>query len=483
MLKKIYCTINSVLILSLLIVLTPEHSSAQSLISSELIEELSQNQLTLITSIPAQNGIRVFKVTYLTGGTDNQPDTASGLVVLPDDTTVVRMIAYQHGTTDGPEDVPSRNNNEALLAKAMAGQGYLVTAADYLGLGDSRGFHPYVHAATEASAGIDLLLAARDLASQEGFQSMQRIFVTGYSQGGHAAMAMAQALQERATDDLFITAAAPMSGPYSISGIMRTVTVQDSMEYFFPAYAAYTLLGYQEVYSNLYDSLEQAFKSQFVPMILSFYRGEIGLGNLNDFLISRLIDDFGASIPSRLFRDEYLEEIKNDSLHPLNVALEDNDTYRWVPQFPLRMYYCMADDQVPFMNSVVAEEYMNGNGAEDVLAIDVFPAGDHGDCVIPAVLSTLGFFNEFEIPTSVFNRNPVSTVSVFPNPASDRINISEFPGPETDIKIYNQLGMLVLEHKGISGPSLNISTLPAGLYQLFMVNRTEMWRASFAVER
>ncbi|MCB0666076.1 MAG: T9SS type A sorting domain-containing protein [Saprospiraceae bacterium] len=482
MIKRFYDSLGSLFVLSGLF-LCALTTSGQSLISYQEIEELTQNQLTALTSVPALNGVRIFKVDYLTNGTDNLPDTASGLVVLPDDTSVVRILAYQHGTTDGPEDVPSRNNNEALLVKSIAGQGYVVTAADYLGLGDSRGFHPYVHAATEASAGIDLLLAGRDLASQEGFKSMEQIFVTGYSQGGHGAMAMARALQDRETDDLFITAAAPMSGPYSISGIMRDITVQDSIEYFFPAYVAYTLLGYQEIYGNLYDSLQQAFKPQFIGMINDFFQGNIDLSELNDFLIEQLTNDFGVSIPSLLFQEDYLTEILGDTSHPVNVALKDNDNYDWVPQFPLRMYYCTADDQVPFMNSVVAEEFMNSNGADDVMAIDVFPAGDHGDCVIPAVLSMLGFFNGFNVSTSLVERQQFSRLGLFPNPAHAKIQMINIPEDNVDLKVFNQLGILVLNRKAFSARSIDVSELPEGVYQMVLSSQKELWRGSFIIQR
>lgn len=469
--------------LVLFFVFNAQFSSAQSIISTEILEELSQNELTLLTSVNALNGVIVYKVNYLTNGSDNQPDTASGLVVLPDDTTVVRLLAYQHGTTDGREDVPSRNNNEALLAKALAGQGYIVSAADYLGLGDSRGFHPYVHAATEASAGVDLLLASRDLASMRGFSAVEQIFVTGYSQGGHAAMAMAQAIQERSTDDLFITAAAPMSGPYSISSVMKDVTLLDTSEYFFPAYAAYTLLGYQEVYGNLYDSLEQVFKPQFIPMINAFYEGNIGLGNLNVFLIDQLTTDFGGSIPVNLFNDQFLDSFINDSLNSVNIALADNDTYLWVPQFPMRLFYCTGDDQVNFMNSLVAEEYMKNNGAADIQAIDVFPPGDHGECVFPAVLATLAFFNEFPVSTSTVERSTWSDLEVFPNPVTDQLTLKAPDLSNGQLRIYNQLGISVLSIKNFNGSALNVSNLPPGIYHLILSGKGEIWRGQFIIQR
>ena len=78
-----------------------------------------------------------------------------------------------------------------------------------------------MHAATEAQAGLDMLLASRSFASDMGIDIGDHIFVAGYSQGGHGAMALHKAIQDRPTDDLWVTASAPMSGPYSISGVMK----------------------------------------------------------------------------------------------------------------------------------------------------------------------------------------------------------------------------------------------------------------------
>ena len=51
----------------------------------------------------------------------------------------------------------------------FAAFGYVVCAPDFVGLGDSPGVHPYVHAKTEASAAIDMLRAARELDADDTF--------------------------------------------------------------------------------------------------------------------------------------------------------------------------------------------------------------------------------------------------------------------------------------------------------------------------
>ncbi|NND31782.1 MAG: T9SS type A sorting domain-containing protein [Saprospiraceae bacterium] len=453
----------------------------QAIIQADILGVYSSAELTALSGIVANNGVTGYRVLYLTEGSDGLPDTASGFVALPDQPATKGIIAYQHGTVPDRQSVPSNQSSEADLALIFASQGYITTAADYLGLGNSRGFHPYVHAKTEASAGIDLLIAGRDLAVQNGIDSIPNIFVCGYSQGGHAAMAMAQALQERPTDDLWITAAAPMSGPYAISTVMSREILVDTVEYFFPAYLAYTMLSYQLMYQNLYSTLEEAFKADFVEDIRAFSMETISVTELNSRMISTLRAATGKSIPKDVFREDFVNSVLADSLHPVNVALADNDTYRWVPAFPMRLYYCMADDQVDFRNSVVAAEYMNSQGATDVQAIDLISSADHGQCVLPALLATLNFFNELAAGTSAIYEESTQIVQIMPNPTQDVIRLEGLKGDFANYNIYNHFGQAVKQGNSISGKEIDVNDLPAGLYHLAIISGGQLFSGSFII--
>ncbi len=101
-----------------------------------------------------------YKIVYATVDARGRPDTASGLITLPTNRNLRYPIGvYMHGTVSNREAVPSRPvsgaqllTSERILTAALATNGYIVVAPDYIGLGDSEGFHPYVHAASEASA-------------------------------------------------------------------------------------------------------------------------------------------------------------------------------------------------------------------------------------------------------------------------------------------------------------------------------------------
>ena len=83
-------------------------------------------------------------------------------------------------------------DSEAALVMAMyAAQGFIVVAPNYLGYDQSSlGYHPYLDAETQAIDMIDGLRSAKKyLAQSSAVKASDKLLVTGYSQGGHVAMA------------------------------------------------------------------------------------------------------------------------------------------------------------------------------------------------------------------------------------------------------------------------------------------------------
>jgi pimeloyl-ACP methyl ester carboxylesterase len=137
----------------------------------------------------------------------------------------------------------------ATLAALYAAQGTTVVATDYLGYaGSTFPYHPYLHAASEASTVIDSLRAARLAAYQTGANLSNQILLAGYSQGGHASMAAQRAIESDNPTEFTIAAASHMAGPYNLSGALASLDypVQDN-----PVFAAFVLTAWNKVYKNI----------------------------------------------------------------------------------------------------------------------------------------------------------------------------------------------------------------------------------------
>ena len=125
---------------------------SQDLISSQFLSNVSKSSLESQfpdLPVPMHSGVDLYKILYTTLDIHGQLDTASGLMVIPDDSDFVYpLLNYQHGTVGSRWEVPSSLSGGYELALLFGGLGYATAAPDFLGLGEARGIHPYVHAET-----------------------------------------------------------------------------------------------------------------------------------------------------------------------------------------------------------------------------------------------------------------------------------------------------------------------------------------------
>ncbi|MCS3529242.1 lipase family protein [Chryseobacterium sp. JUb7] len=137
-------------------------------------------------------GLKAYKITYYTKNEKNILVKATGLLMYPNVDYKLSTVVSEHGTTDSRENVPS--NLKGTLTAGFVVElsyvlnGYILMAPDYVGMGSGEGIHPYVHYPTEASATIDFVTAANKILAQLNIKRYDEYFLTGYSQGAHAAM-------------------------------------------------------------------------------------------------------------------------------------------------------------------------------------------------------------------------------------------------------------------------------------------------------
>lgn len=458
-------------------------SISQELILMQKIRTFTKSELSSIFFIEALYNVDVYRIHYTTTNTFEQKDTASGVLCLPVKVnTVFPILIYDHGTVSDRYDVPSFGSYEQSISAVFASFGYITVAPDYIGLGISKGLHPYVHPESEARASIDLVLAVKNIGNLENFHYNDQLFITGYSQGGHAAMATFKTLSE--TAEMEVTAVAPMSGPYSISKEMKKFTFGDT-EYFFCAYLGNVLLTAKYVYPELFTDLEieDFLNPDYAAMVRKFEQEGIDLDELNDQMIAKLRQNNGKVLPKRMFIDSVATAFLTDYNHPLNQALRKMDVCDWKPEKPVKMLYCTNDDQVTYRNAVYTDSLMQANGSETVFSADVYSLGNHGTCFYPAAVALRTFFWQFqEIGTVGTTEMEDSSVAFWPNPANDvlyfeRKNLDNHDS-EILIKLYNTAGQMLDTQKVFGNDqkkcSIDIAHLKSGLYIVSFSNEKGM---------
>ncbi len=370
------------------------NSFAQQIISIDFLRSFSTDQ---IDSAFAANGIPAFavpitypvnayKITYNTVSYDGTtPTFATGALFVPQGTACkTPLISYQHGTTTYRYGVSSYLSGEIVIGLAEATDGYTIAMPDYLGLGDGPGIHPYIHAASEATASLDLLRATREAQDSLDFTLNGQLFLVGYSQGGHATMALHRMIETDFSDEFTVTASAPMSGPYDVSGVQADVIVNDSV-YSQPGYLPYILQSYNTVY-NLFVDYADVFQPPYDITLPPLLDGTHGMGELNAAM---------PSIPNQIMIPEVLDSFINNQDHYFRVALRDNDVYDWTPVSPIKMFYCEADDEVYYMNAIVAYNKFIENGATSVEMMSAGENFGHFECAFYALSGGKTWFDTF----------------------------------------------------------------------------------------
>jgi hypothetical protein len=367
------------------------------IISTELLEHYTVDEVEIVLGefglpvsfLPLNYEVDYYKVNYMTQHPNGSMVEVSGGLAIPTGLTcAVPLSSYQHGTIAAKTDAPSQGSDEGLLGVLYASVGIACALPDYIGLGDSEDFHLYVHADSEARASMDLVLGAHDLQEELGYTLNGQHVIWGYSQGGHATMALQKLWEEEYSDDYDLVASAPMSGPYDLSGVQAEVITSDEF-YPTPGYVPYVILSYQAVYGNLYDDIGDLFIEPYASMIPDLFDGINGMGYINNQL---------PSIPNQMLQPDLLEDFQSNPDNPIRLALEDNDLLDWTPETLTRIYYCEGDDQVNYMNAVIALEAYEDNGSTSVSALN---GGDydHSGCAPLAMLGGFNFFQEVLVPT------------------------------------------------------------------------------------
>ena len=453
-------------------------SFGQKLTGSEWLGQISAQELRNRYGNIFEYGVDLYKISYRTTNWDDKPGIASGLVVLPlAEGIMLPLVIYMHGTVSNHDSVPSNLSYEAQVPIVYGGVGAISFAPDYLGFSDSESFHPYHHADSEGSNAVDMISAVLEFLESASIQDNGQLFISGYSQGGHAAAALHRRLERMPIPGLTIAASAFMSGAYSLSGVMLQKILSDD-EYYYPAFVMNLLLSYNMVY-GLYSDLRQLFVHPYDELAMDLFTEEVNLGYMNEILRNLLMQEFGTIRPKYMIQDSVLQNISNNPNHQVIRAMKENDVFDWAPQAPVMLIYCREDEQVPFYNAILADSVMRANGANNLQLFEADANADHFGCAEPAVFASLLFFSnhltEAQIPG-----NLTSAIRIFPNPAGNFIQVESCP-PGSELILSDMQGRPVLKET-LSEDSVNLELdLPQGIYAAIVRSKKGIWRGKIVV--
>jgi fermentation-respiration switch protein FrsA (DUF1100 family) len=346
-----------------------------------------------------ENGFDSYKVTYCTddvvlpGQSMARTTTVTGMVSVPRKSGPLSTVAYMHGTSVSFYDAPSNPNTVGDLSDrgesfegppstaVFAGNGFIYVAPDYLGLGDSTvPRHRYFHAATEASSAIDLMAAARNVLADLRVRQNGELFVFGFSQGGHSALALHRELERMRVevDGTAVVGAVLDVERWFLGSLAREDSIAQAL------YVSYLLLAFDDIY-DVYESTNDVFRRRFAGTV----------GNLFD--MRHFFDDvmFALPPPARdLLKPSYYAQVTTNRDDPMRVRLRENAVDRWRPDAPVLAFHSPVDEEVPYDNALVSVERLRRRGA--TIAVRTLPGFDHVNSWIQALPRAVRWFRAID---------------------------------------------------------------------------------------
>ncbi len=344
-------------------------------------------------------GFDSYKVTYCTddvvlpGESFARTTTVTGMVSVPRKSGPLPTVGYVHGTSISFYDVPSNPNTfgnfnsrgesfEGPPSTAVfAGNGFIYVAPDYLGLGDSTvPRHRYFHAATEASSAIDLLTAAQNVLADLKARQNGQLFVFGFSQGGHSALALHRELERMRVK---VDGTAVVGGVFDVERWFLT-SLENETTLFQPLYVTYLLLAFDDIY-DVYDWTGDVFRRRYAAIVE------------DRFDMRHFFDDVAAELPPPardLLKPSYYAQVTTNRDDPMRIRLRENAVDRWRPEGPVRVYHSPVDEEVPYEDALVSVERLRRRGA--TIAVRTLPGFDHVNSWIQALPRAVRWFQAIE---------------------------------------------------------------------------------------
>jgi pimeloyl-ACP methyl ester carboxylesterase len=332
---------------------------------------------------PVTYGVNIYEIVYMAPWVDGTMIKASGLYFVPKNSTNKKLpiAVYHHGTQLEKKREDFDHSAQQGISFGLASDGFNVLMPDYYGIGEGEKVHLYQHSWSEAMSTIYMLYAIDELNDELNIKRSSDIYLTGYSQGGHATMAAHKYLQELNDPRFKVVASSPMSGAYDMSGAQSGVMFKPYTQ---PFYLPYLLVSYQAAYNAWDGDIYQAFQPPYDTIIPPFFNGQRTFSEFNKVL---------PEVPSDMLQPALVKLFKANENIPMVERIKENNIYEWVPEAPMLLCHCHGDEQVYYKNSEVAYNYMTEHGAKDVRLEVVSKVLDHNTCALFAVMDTKFFFN------------------------------------------------------------------------------------------
>ncbi len=337
----------------------------------------------------AQYSVTRTLVRYRSYDLDNTPITLYARIYQPVGRAGAPLFGFASGTTGiGDQCAPSIENprkanwaNYESHLVTYAGQGYATVITDYEGMRDDGRIHHYMVGELEGRAVLDSLRAMINLNTKTNALDPAKLFVGGYSQGGHSAF-WADQIAGSYAPELKVKGVVGFGPVMDVQQTWSDILRAANINWFGP----YVLTSYADYYHDNYD----------INRILLPRYGQ----NLRQDVLSHCIDTnliYWANHPSQVYTPEFLASLAGGLNDPADAQLRARLEANQVGSAPTKSAKLInegAHDNVvlPAQQTVAMERLCaNSKGAAQ---LKVYAAANHYNTMVLSFHDTLAWMEE-----------------------------------------------------------------------------------------
>lgn len=325
------------------------NTSAGSLIETNELAKLTKAQCVQLVdsadiSTIAQYDVQLTEVVYATEF-EGKIIKTSGLLLSPIGKDTVHLVNYNHGTFvplklfNVNEQIPSLFKGQTKgfdevknIGLTWASAGYTVFMPDYVGYNrTSDKEHPYVYFPELFKSIKDGNSAIKKHIATTGKYYDNRLFLSGWSQGGGASLSAQRYYEEQNTGEFNVVASFNLSGPYNFKRFIQNVfenknETNDKINIY--SWALYSL----NKFSELKRPNDRFYSYPVYDQVTAF--------------------NPPSKVPREIFNNFFIKQIVDGTDSTMNQIIARNSMSQgWTPQGKVFLFHGDADDYVPYFNS------------------------------------------------------------------------------------------------------------------------------------
>lgn len=322
-------------------------------------------------------------------------ENLSGYIVVPKRPGSMPVMQYQHGTMlpfpaplgEGNNDISSLYDGKRakaqfshfearLFGNFIGSYGYLIAMPDYGGYGASTHLeHYYSVNDIVDEQNVDMVFATREFCKKLNININDKLFLSGWSEGGGATMATQKLIDTEYKDEIKLTATAPMGGFYNARPRTKT------------------LLGLVPFVPED-DELDLDVLLWGLYSINKYYDPPLADDKIFKYTINNPVDIWENKPKGRLSKALRWMHGKNKKI--LLDKIDQNSLHKgWKPIAPIYIHHGKEDDIVIFKsNADVAAESLNEAGGN--VTLRAYEGHDHYTFVFKYILTMLEDFEKYQ---------------------------------------------------------------------------------------